>query len=395
MINPTIFSGKVIGARRAMGAYSAIVKVQETDVWAEDEYGKTIADGEAGVDDASVLQSALNNISSSGGAVWIADVLTLTAKVTVPANVVLIGRGSYDIENDKIMGSGLKGNLTTPLLEITGKEVIIEGLAIVNYNAAGDGILVSAKIPFIRFCDIYTKRYGIHLNPTTTAVEPKICWNRLSSGESGAAAYSGSIGIYIQNMTDAEIHHNIIRGYETSIKIDKESATIAFNHTYKYPADSIQKGILVTASGVEMYNNFIEGRPTVGIEIQKYRTKIINNTIWVKGGTGSYGIHINYSSSVNMSRCTIKDNEIEGELTQNADTAIKTTNVSGLYKTEISGNQIRYFDNAGLIACKFLEPQSSVPSAAVAGQWYLDDGTNTADGNPHFRYYDGASWRDL
>ena len=63
----TISSGKVIGARRAMGDYSAIVKVQETDVWAENEYGGMIAEGEAGVDDAKVIQKAVDYVHSKGG----------------------------------------------------------------------------------------------------------------------------------------------------------------------------------------------------------------------------------------------------------------------------------------------------------------------------------------
>jgi len=49
----------------AVGAYPVIVKVQETDVWAEDCYGKTIAQGEAGVDDAKVIQSAWDNLTST------------------------------------------------------------------------------------------------------------------------------------------------------------------------------------------------------------------------------------------------------------------------------------------------------------------------------------------
>ena len=53
--------------RSAIGPYSAIVKKEGTDVWAEDEYGKTIAEGEAGVDDAEVMQSVINNIASLGG----------------------------------------------------------------------------------------------------------------------------------------------------------------------------------------------------------------------------------------------------------------------------------------------------------------------------------------
>jgi len=42
-----------------------------------------------------------------------------------------------------------------------------------------------------------------------------------------------------------------------------------------------------------------------------------------------------------------------------------------------------------------LAAQSSPPASPSAGDIYLDDGTNTADGNPHLRYYDGAAWHDL
>ena len=51
----------------AKGAYSAIVMKQETDVWAEDCYGKTIAEGKAGVDDAEVIQKAIDYVHSKGG----------------------------------------------------------------------------------------------------------------------------------------------------------------------------------------------------------------------------------------------------------------------------------------------------------------------------------------
>jgi len=47
--------------------YSALVAKDGSTVWAEDASGKIIASGEAGVDDASVIQSALNEIGSKGG----------------------------------------------------------------------------------------------------------------------------------------------------------------------------------------------------------------------------------------------------------------------------------------------------------------------------------------
>jgi len=47
-----------------IGGYSAIVMKQETDVWAEDEYGKTIAEGVAGVDDAEVVQNVVDKLTT-------------------------------------------------------------------------------------------------------------------------------------------------------------------------------------------------------------------------------------------------------------------------------------------------------------------------------------------
>ena len=44
--------------------YSALVAKDDSTVWAEDSDGKTIASGEAGVDDASVIQSAINAVEA-------------------------------------------------------------------------------------------------------------------------------------------------------------------------------------------------------------------------------------------------------------------------------------------------------------------------------------------
>jgi hypothetical protein len=92
-VNPTIFSGKVIGARRAMGDYSAIVKIQETDVWAEDEYGRTIDEGEAGIHDAKVIQSAIDTVNAQGGGIVKLKTgkYLIDTKITVPELVRLSG----------------------------------------------------------------------------------------------------------------------------------------------------------------------------------------------------------------------------------------------------------------------------------------------------------------
>lgn len=40
-------------------------------------------------------------------------------------------------------------------------------------------------------------------------------------------------------------------------------------------------------------------------------------------------------------------------------------------------------------------PLATPPTAPQEGRVYLDDGTNTGDGNSGFRYYDGTNWMDL
>jgi len=92
--------------------YSALVAKDGSTVWAEDASGKTIASGESGVDDASVIQSAVN----LGGVIFIkAGDYILNQKIGLVSNLRLIGEGigktnfkktgndvafvGYDVEN--------------------------------------------------------------------------------------------------------------------------------------------------------------------------------------------------------------------------------------------------------------------------------------------------------
>jgi len=42
-----------------------------------------------------------------------------------------------------------------------------------------------------------------------------------------------------------------------------------------------------------------------------------------------------------------------------------------------------------------LDATATEPATPIAGWVYLDDGTNTADGKPHLRHYDGTAWNQL
>ncbi|RLE70338.1 MAG: hypothetical protein DRJ45_05310 [Thermoprotei archaeon] len=74
--------------------FSAIVCKDGSTVWAEDSDGKTIASGEAGVDDASVIQSAINNTPSYGVCKLIGD-FTITSAIKVDAYKILDMEGAY------------------------------------------------------------------------------------------------------------------------------------------------------------------------------------------------------------------------------------------------------------------------------------------------------------
>jgi len=92
------------------GPYSAIVYKDGSSVYAEDANGTTIAEGEAGVDDASVIQSALDSLTD--GRTWKERVVSLgefniSAWINVPSHAILeggrfTGSGGFKIENSYV-----------------------------------------------------------------------------------------------------------------------------------------------------------------------------------------------------------------------------------------------------------------------------------------------------
>ena len=89
--------------KKPVGGYSAIVYKEGNLVIAEDYRGKKIAEGEAGVDDASVIQSAVD----VGGKIVIRKGLyILKHKISIPSNTYLEILGTLklaDAENDHVL----------------------------------------------------------------------------------------------------------------------------------------------------------------------------------------------------------------------------------------------------------------------------------------------------
>jgi len=80
--------------KKRTAPYSALVAKDGSTVWAEDASGKTIASGESGVDDASVIQSALD----VGGKIVISKGnFICDDTILIPTNTILCGFGKSTV----------------------------------------------------------------------------------------------------------------------------------------------------------------------------------------------------------------------------------------------------------------------------------------------------------
>ena len=131
----------------AVMPYSAIVYIDGSKVKAEDWKGKEIASGTAGVDDAAVIQSALDFLVDNGGVVTIKsgrymiyNPITINNRFTV-----LAGEG---IEATKL---SLKKDLNDAMLKVQGvgagtsnhvSQVVIKNMTIYGDNNSANGVLI-------------------------------------------------------------------------------------------------------------------------------------------------------------------------------------------------------------------------------------------------------------
>ena len=100
--------------------YSAIVCKDDSTVWAEDSSGKTIALGEAGVDDASVVQSAVTAISE-GEIFMRKGTYKITQKISCPAGIFFESEGAeLDLSNLNDVAFEFGSDAETADLKLTG-----------------------------------------------------------------------------------------------------------------------------------------------------------------------------------------------------------------------------------------------------------------------------------
>lgn len=98
------------------GAYSAIVYIDGTRVVAEDFKGNIIDFGTKGVDDARVIQSAIDNLPNNGGTVFLkTGIFNIDRSIRVKSNTIMKGEGFLTIIKQSKRNSGNKTIVSNPL----------------------------------------------------------------------------------------------------------------------------------------------------------------------------------------------------------------------------------------------------------------------------------------
>lgn len=138
------------GIPSTIGNYSVIAQKQSTLVWGENEYGEIIARGEADVDDASVIQTAINSLTSGGTVFLKRGTYNLTTKLDVWGGVRL------DMEQNAVLKNSLS-DIYAPVLEFKQ----YSGCGRLNLDANGQsGILFGedGKVNLIKadYLNIYS-----------------------------------------------------------------------------------------------------------------------------------------------------------------------------------------------------------------------------------------------
>jgi len=155
-------------ARRAISErptppYSAIVCKDGSTVWAEDSDGKTIASGEAGVDDASVIQSAVNSLQSKEVLYISGGEYILNKDITLKDNIVVQGDGMYS--------TVLKASPDIVISDLgvigkrEGANIIVRDIQVDVNLVDGHGVWFYSKTKNITIERVYVKnckKIGIH-----------------------------------------------------------------------------------------------------------------------------------------------------------------------------------------------------------------------------------------
>ena len=263
----------------AKGSYSAIVYIDGSTVYAEDAEGNTIAQGEAGVDDASVIQSAMDG----GGKIFIKKGTYIIDLALLPkSNTILEGEGFETILKKKDYATDGAFNaevIRNP--EVGSNNVVIRNLGI-DGNKANQNPTI-----WYSYIGIYIGR-GVEWFIENCYI--KNC-------------YAGGIYLESENVYNITVIKNILEDNGTSVSnrsgIELDGANKC-NILYNICKSNYGHGILILSSSNRGIQNKVIGNTCIAdgrSGIQNYSLSLVDtynlialNKIFDSNSTSEAGI---------------------------------------------------------------------------------------------------------
>ena len=253
--------------RRSLGGFSAIVCKQEDDVWAEDQYGKTIAQGEAGVDDAQVIQSAID---------------------AVEKGIVFLARGTYQCVRDSPAQIYLKSYVS---LVGEGKDATRLIINRANGVSKGDGISISNTVG--------ARLISIRVDAKTHDQQAAVVGSNVSDFVACDCRFENLdnvFAVYFAGSSSPDVDNEVLDKNNKLINCEIYGEYTGDVLSWSFQMDSEIAGCkiygrvaLYKGKNVNFHHNFIYDSPNEGIWITgKYYNAHINNNII--RGTPSYAI---------------------------------------------------------------------------------------------------------
>jgi len=322
------------GLREPSRAFSAIVRKDGSTVWAEDASGKTIASGEAGVDDASVIQSAIDSVANAGGGkVFIRAGTYIIPEVPDGGSAIRI-KSNVEVSGER-WNTLLKLADNVSLTQISNLIILEEESCIADLSIDGNKSgapeaanyldCVCLPAPLARAERIYVKnspRYGIRpLNTKAVAVIECIgegchASNFMPTGlKNGIIAncisrFSEVNGISCDNIKYCDIIGNVCyenTGAGIRIAVSSEGCSVVGNACY----NNVGPGIRLDGPA---YRNTISGNVcwgnTYGINIERAKYNLVSANICLRN---CYGIRIHESSYNLIEGNYVLENYEEGD----------------------------------------------------------------------------------
>ena len=256
----------------AKGSYSAIVYIDGSTVYAEDAEGKTIAQGEAGVDDASVIQSALDG----GGRIFLDGEFTINKALKISQRYLnLIGRYGTTIEQTADDDAILIEPADTNLIDVLIEKIIIKGSGKTCGYTKQNGIHLKTTgyiISYSKIRDVDIVSVGNHGIFAEKVDSPIFC-NEL---ERVRAEYCGGYGVFWGETTSSNLISILANNNSYGVHISGGHCNLI-----KVNADiNDNNGIEVKWTGnISLINCHTEANQNYGLHIHSApRTTVINHT---------------------------------------------------------------------------------------------------------------------